>query len=1134
MIDRERSVFANLALSLLLCTVAAQAQVELVSRTAPGLISDTTGGQVTSISADGRYVVFQSFTENLVAGQQSTSHLDPSQVFLRDRVTGLNTLVSRASASPLTGGNGDSKEGIISADGRFVIYLSSASNLIAGLNDGNGSDDLFLYDRIAGTTTLVSRSITLPNRAGSNRTIDAVISADGRYVAFTSTAEDLAPEQGSSGSDFDTLDVFLYDRVSGVTSLLSRSQGAPVHPVGGSLPAISADGAWVAFLSPVLSPGFPSAYPQDDLFLYEVASGTLSLVSRRSDDPAQRQSASWFRPLLSADGRYLAFTSPGPRLVPGQGESESSQSDDAFVFDRVAGTMTLASRSHGSAVTPGNARSYARSLSADGRLVAVESWATDLVAGQVDTPSVDFFTGTGDVFVYDRALGTNLLVSRSSTDPQTTGNAGSYSPQLSADGSHVAFASQASNLVPGQTAGRYNVFLFELATGTQRWISRPAGGAVPAEERSSYSSFLNADASYVAFSSTTDDLVSGLHDPRGEEDAFLYSRATESSVLLSRRDPAAPALSPSASAHMPLVSADGRFVAYLSSASFTEEAIPGSHPAGIYLFDRVTGARTLASPTSYADFPSLLAISENGHFLTFQSSSSNLVPGQIDSDWGSPDIFSYDRITGTIALVSRTAASSVTGSTGCFAGRPTPDGRYVPLTCSADNMVAGQIDTGPTSNVFLHDRLTGTTELVSHASGSPTREANGHSSGGAVSPDGRYVAFSSQATDLVPGLNDPAPFDDLFLYDRRTGTTTLVSRSSQAPNTVANAQSGGAVFGGASCLAFTSAASNLLPVPQADFYSDVFVYSLVTGNLTLVSRAQGSASIGGNRDSFSPAPDAGCAAIAFTSYATNLLPGQQPDQTADLFLFEPALGITTLLGTSTVSSPTTSVLPPVAVMSEDGRFTAFPTRDDLVNGGADFPYENLYLFDRANRDVVLISRSLSSPATPANQKSTLPSLSANGRFVAFQSEASDLVAGDFNGRQDVFLFDNELAAGNDFHTLAPCRLVDTRRPEDGPALTSGTSVIFDLDGGCGIPATARALALNVTVFDPTGQGNLSLGPGDAAPSGTSTINFLPGVNKANNAIVRLSLDGSQSLGVRPLVVGGGTVHVILDVVGWFE
>src|SRR4028119_409151 len=251
MIYRKRFVFANLALSLLLCAGSAHAQVELVSRGAPGLISDTSGGQVTSISADGRYIVFHAFTENLLPGQQSTGHLAPSQVFLRDRVTGVDVLVSRTSASALTGGNGDSKDGIISADGRFVIYLSRASNLIAGLNDGNGSEDLFLYDRVAGTTTLVSRSITLPNRAGSDRTTDAVISADGRYIAFTSTASDLAPEQGSSGSDFDTQDVFLYDRVSGVTSLLSRSQGAPVHPARGSLPAISADGAWAAFLRPV-------------------------------------------------------------------------------------------------------------------------------------------------------------------------------------------------------------------------------------------------------------------------------------------------------------------------------------------------------------------------------------------------------------------------------------------------------------------------------------------------------------------------------------------------------------------------------------------------------------------------------------------------------------------------------------------------------------------------------------------------------------------------------------------------------------------------------------------------------------------------------------------------------------------
>ncbi|HSN88474.1 MAG TPA: hypothetical protein VL025_17065, partial [Thermoanaerobaculia bacterium] len=162
-----------------------------------------------------------------------------------------------------------------------------------------------------------------------------------------------------------------------------------------------------------------------------------------------------------------------------------------------------------------------------------------------------------------------------------------------------------------------------------------------------------------------------------------------------------------------------------------------------------------------------------------------------------------------------------------------------------------------------------------------------------------------------------------------------------------------------------------------------------------------------------------------------------------------------------------------------------------------------------------------------------PWISSTGAFVAFTSRASNLVPGDFNRSDDAFLF-SDPPAGSDLFLVTPCRLLDTRQPEDGPAVASGSPAILYIEGGCGIPATARILVLNVTVVQPTGAGYLTLYPGDALPPLASTLNFTAGLVRSNNAIVPLSVDGSAALALRASVAGNGTVHVILDVAGYFE
>ncbi|MES1244173.1 MAG: hypothetical protein ABUT39_21390, partial [Acidobacteriota bacterium] len=166
--------------------------------------------------------------------------------------------------------------------------------------------------------------------------------------------------------------------------------------------------------------------------------------------------------------------------------------------------------------------------------------------------------------------------------------------------------------------------------------------------------------------------------------------------------------------------------------------------------------------------------------------------------------------------------------------------------------------------------------------------------------------------------------------------------------------------------------------------------------------------------------------------------------------------------------------------------------------------------------------------------SVMPRLSADGGVLLFTSAATDLVAGDFNGVNDVFARVRGGLGTGDFFTLAPCRLIDTRQAGQGPALASGVPAVVDVHGACGVPSTARAVAVNVTVLQAQGAGRLTLHPGNLSTPNTSTINFPAGQNLANNAILPLASNGEGTLGITPVVTGGGTVHVIVDVSGYFN
>ena len=419
----------------------------LVSRNSAGIPGNNHSLR-NAISGDGQVIAFDSIASNL-----SDDFVAETNVFVRDLKTGQTQMVSRHSDG--TPGDHNSYVSSLSADGRFVAFTSIAGNLddedVVRCMDLAGPMhcvDVFVHDRLNGETTLVSRnSDGIP---GNDDAWMSAISADGRYVAFESRATNLAEGDtflcGEAPHLVSCYDIFVHDRLTGETTVVSRRTDGTFANNDSANPAISADGRFVAFES------MADNLIDDDagscgswcynIFLHDRETGQTTLVSRGlNGEPANGGSSD---PGISADGRYVTFDSFAGNLT----DSDTQRCDylrvdscgDVFVYDRVTGQTTLISRHTNGA--HGNSNSADPSISADGRYIAFMSTASNLT--DYDT---SFFRGR--VYVHDRVLGTTALVSLSANGALPNGAA--YSPDISASGRFVTFDSTAENLVDDDT-----------------------------------------------------------------------------------------------------------------------------------------------------------------------------------------------------------------------------------------------------------------------------------------------------------------------------------------------------------------------------------------------------------------------------------------------------------------------------------------------------------------------------------------------------------------------------------------------------------------------------------------------------------------------------------------------------------
>ena len=379
------------------------------------------------------FVLFTAGCGDSGSSMTSQSTNAPAQTSLKSEEVvadrGMENTVAAGTLARVDAPSGDVTMERCMAQRRYLVFHTNEA--LDAVNDTNGFNDVYLRDLLTGTITLVSKNSA--GFAGNGPSSYATISSDGKRIAYQSLASDLVTDDSNGKSD-----VFLYTRAGGVTSRVSLTASNSQANNDSSFPALSSNGSFLAFVSKADLTGLGTSGIQN-LYLRKVDGSSTKLFSAGSGTGAN---ANVYTPVISNDSRYIAYASSASNLVAG----DTNGTSDVFLYDRSTG-LTQRVSVDGSGLEA-NGASTMPSISDDGNVIAFESKASNLVAGDTN--------GLRDVFVRNRTAGSTSRVSVDSSGGQ--GNGISYHSTLTRDGSRVAFASQASNLVSGDTNNVSDVF----------------------------------------------------------------------------------------------------------------------------------------------------------------------------------------------------------------------------------------------------------------------------------------------------------------------------------------------------------------------------------------------------------------------------------------------------------------------------------------------------------------------------------------------------------------------------------------------------------------------------------------------------------------------------------------------------
>ena len=447
---------------------------------------------------------------------------------------------------------------------------------------------------------------------------------------------------------------------------------------------------------------------------------------------------------VSDDGRYVVFTSTAGGL---SSTSDTNSNYDVYLRDLWTGTTRLVSvNSAGN--NAGNSNSGGATISSDGRFVAFFSQATDLV-------SIPDTNDNYDVFVRDMTAGTTRLVSVNVSN-NGAANGGSIYPYINADGRYIAFESFATDLsTTPDNIGSNDVFVRDMTGGVTTQVSKSTTGV--SADTNSLQPVLSADGKTIAFQS-----LSNLtpDDTNTSHDIFVRNLTTGTITLVSiNRDGTG---SGNAISFNPSISADGRYVAFVSAANNLVANDTGN-TQDVFVRDLQTGATVLATVNitgaGGGNFNSVSpVISGNGRVVVFESGASNLSPHDTNNHL---DVFARDLQAGTTTLVSLNRAGTDSGNLSSFLPNVDASGRVVTFKSLATDLV-NLADSNNQDDVFVRNLVTGTTKLASINSAGTAAGNMISSNYPAISANGRVVEFDSLASDLVN--NDTNGTYDVFAY----------------------------------------------------------------------------------------------------------------------------------------------------------------------------------------------------------------------------------------------------------------------------------------------------------------------------------------------------------------------------------
>jgi Tol biopolymer transport system component len=397
----------------------------------------------------------------------------------------------------------------------------------------------------------------------------------------------------------------------------------------------------------------------------------------------------------------------------------------------------------------------------------------------------------------------------------------SWRPHMTGDNRYVVYQSAATNLVPNDTNKFMDIFLFDRQTKETTLISKAADGTLG--NGTSRQPRITPDGRYIVYNSAASNLVEG--DTNALTDIFVYDRTTQQTKRINVANDGSQA---NLGSRLPYISDDGMRVSFLSSAN---NLVPGDTNKFNDIFVRDlkknTTVRVSVSSTGVQANGSSWKnnISGNGRYVVYQSAAKNLVASDTNKV---EDVFVYDLNTKKTTRASVSSAG-LQSNNGAWHPSISADGRYVAFWSGANNLVAG--DTNFYEDVFVHDRKTKTTTRVSVDSDG--KQGRLDSSVPSISRDGRYVAFRSWSA-FAP--EDDNKVDDIYVHDRTTGTTTLVSKGMDgtsctpgAPGSIGGPGTNGSrdavISPNGKTVAFKSLCNDLVPV-DTNVLIDVFAHDL--------------------------------------------------------------------------------------------------------------------------------------------------------------------------------------------------------------------------------------------------------------------------------------------------------------------